>query len=177
MYPVRSHLSVATCALVLVVPVVGGAALGGLWSGVVATVAGFVAYDLLFIPPYGTFTVGAGQNWVALAVYAVVVLLVGALVASLQAARDHARRRELEARHLYDLTDLLIADKPVPELLQSIVTTIHREYDGRWAAVLLPEDGQLAVAALAGGPLSEDDLRRASPAPGRPESLRADPAG
>ena len=177
MAPVRSHLSVATSALVLVVPVVAGAALGGGWSGAVATVAGFVAYDLVFIPPYGTLTVGAAQNWVALGVYAVVVLLVGGLVASLQAARAQARRQELEARHLYDLTDLLIGDKPVPDLLQSIVDTLHREYGSRWAAVLLPDGGSLTVAALAGGPLSDDDLRHASPLPGRPESLRADPAG
>lgn len=177
MLPLRAHLSVATPALVLVVPVVAGAALGGIRSGAVATVAGFAAYDLVFIPPYGTFSVGAAQNWAALGVYVVVVLLVGGLVASLQAARGHARRQELEARHLYDLTDLLIGDKPVPDLLQSIVDTLHREYGGRWAAVLLPEGDALTVAALAGGPLSDDDLRHASPLPGRPESLRADPAG
>lgn len=177
MAPARAHLSVATSALVLVVPVVAGAAVGGIWSGAVATVAGFVAYDLVFIPPYGTFTVGAGQNWVALGVYVAVVLLVGGLVASLQAARAHARQQELESRRLYELAELLNGDRPVPDLLQSIVDSLQRTYGARWAAVLLPEGDALAVAALAGAPPSGDDLLRASPLPGRAESLRADPAG
>jgi K+-sensing histidine kinase KdpD len=177
MYPVRTHLSAATPALVLVVPVVAGAAVGGLWSGVVATVAGFLAYDLIFIPPYGTLEVGAAENWAALAVYAAVVLVVGALVATMRRARRDARRRELEARRLYHLSELLLGDSAAPDLLQSIVSTIHGESGGRWAAVLLPDGDSLTVAALAGGPLSEEDLRHISPLPGRPESLRHDSAG
>ncbi|HEY1734178.1 MAG TPA: DUF4118 domain-containing protein, partial [Acidimicrobiales bacterium] len=62
MVPARDHLSIATCALVLVVPVVGGVAVGGLAAGLVAVVAGFVAYDVLFIPPYDTLSVGQAQN-------------------------------------------------------------------------------------------------------------------
>jgi two-component system sensor histidine kinase KdpD len=177
MEPLRAHLSAATPALVLVVPVVAGAAVGGLWSGLVATVAGFLAYDLLYLPPYGTLKVGAAENWVALGVYAAVVLVVGVLVAPMRRAHHAARRRELEARRLYHLSELLLGDSSAPDLLQSIVSTIHNEWGGRWAAVLLSDGDTLSVAALAGGSPSDEELRHISPLPGRPESLRHDPAG
>src|SRR5271155_2285678 len=87
MVPLRTHLSLATPALVLVVPVLAGVAVGGLASGIVAAAAGFVSFDVFFIPPYGTFTVGAAQNWTALAVYVVAMLIVARMVSFLQQTR------------------------------------------------------------------------------------------
>ncbi len=92
MFPVRSHLSVATTALVLVVPVVAGVVVGGLIGGLVAVAAGFLLYDVVFIPPYYTLSVGAAQNWVALGVYAVVMVLVTQVVAGLGSTRKEAQR-------------------------------------------------------------------------------------
>ncbi len=174
MVPARHHLSIATPALVLVVPVVAGVAVGGLAAGVVAVAAGFLAYDLLFVPPYGSLTVGAGENWVALGVYAVVMLVVARVVVFLQRARAEARRNEEATQRLYALSDLLIGDKPGTELLQQIVDTVHQAFRPRWVAALLPENGSLAVAATAGEPLTEAELAELTPVPGRPASLRPD---
>jgi two-component system sensor histidine kinase KdpD len=87
MLPIRSHLGVATSALVLVIPVVIGVVVGGLLAGVVATVTGFLAYDLVFIPPYYTLAVGASQNWVALGVYVLMTVMITQVVARLDPAR------------------------------------------------------------------------------------------
>jgi two-component system, OmpR family, sensor histidine kinase KdpD len=175
MVPARDHLSIATCALVLVVPVVGGVAVGGLPAGLVAVVAGFVAYDVLFIPPYDTLSVGQAQNWVALAVYVVVMLVVARVVVFLQRARADARRQADATERLYVLSDLLIGDRPVTDLLQQVVTTIHDAFGPRWVAALLPEsldDDRLTLAATAGQPLSAEELADLSPTPGRPAQLR-----
>ena len=64
MLPLRAHLSVATPALVLVVPVVAGVTIGGLGAGITSVAAGFVVYDLAFVSPYYTITVGTVHNWV-----------------------------------------------------------------------------------------------------------------
>src|SRR5579863_5994945 len=72
----RRHLAVATAGLVLVLPVVVGVVLGGLLAGAVAVVAGFFAFDVLFIPPYDRLSVGAAANWVALVVYVIVMAIV-----------------------------------------------------------------------------------------------------
>ena len=180
MVPARDHLSIATCALVLVVPVVGGVAVGGLPAGLVAVVAGFLAYDVLFIPPYDTLSVGQAQNWVALVVYVVVMLVVARVVVFLQRARADARRQADATERLYVLSDLLIGDRPVTDLLQQVVTTIHDAFGPRWVAALLPasrDDERLTLAATAGQPLSAEELADLSPTAGRPAQLRspADP--
>lgn len=177
MVQVRPHLSVATAALVLVVPVVAGVAVGGLLSGVAAVAAGFIAFDILFIPPYGTLTVGAVQNWAALGVYAVVMLIVARVFAFLQRARLDARRDEDATRRLYELSDLLIGDQPVTGVLQAIADTIHRAFGADWVAVLIPDDaagdGELRVAATAGAS-PPSDAAKLAPMRGRPESVRGD---
>jgi two-component system sensor histidine kinase KdpD len=171
MAPFRSHVSVATSALVLVVPVVIGVVAGGFVSGAVAVVAGFFVYDVVFIPPYGTLDVGAASNWVALVVYVVVMFLVASVVSRLDDARSQARRRETEIRRLFELTDLLIGEKPVPELLALIVATVHEAFGLRSVVLLLPSGSHLEVAAAAGEPLTGDELSRIAPSPGTPARL------
>lgn len=183
MVPVRAHITVATAALVLVVPVVAGVAVGGIVSGVVAVGAGFIAFDVLFIPPFGTLDVGAAENWTALGVYAVVMLIVARVVAYLRRARIEARRNEDATRRLYEVSDLLIGDQPVAGVLQAIATTMHDAFEATWVAVLIPSPppvgdagpaapggSELAVAATSGA-VPGDDLARLVPLPGRPERM------
>lgn len=156
MLPLRSSLSVATDGLVLVVPVVSGVVIGGLGAGIVAVVAGFLAYDLVFIPPYGTLAVGVGQNWVALVVYVVVLVLVAAVVADQRHARAEAYRREIETRRLFELSEALVVDGP--GLYQQIVDAVAGTFHPTWVALLLPADGALAVAAHAGAAAPSEQL-------------------
>ena len=74
--PFRSHLSTAIPALLFVLPALVGVVVGGFVPGVVGALGGFLFYDYLFLPPYNTLTVRSPQNWVALAVYLAVVLVV-----------------------------------------------------------------------------------------------------
>ena len=62
--PLRSHLSIATAALVLVIPVVAGVIVGGFPAGVTSVAAGFLVYDFGFVPPYNTLDGRGAQNWV-----------------------------------------------------------------------------------------------------------------
>ncbi|HUY22393.1 MAG TPA: ATP-binding protein [Acidimicrobiales bacterium] len=173
MVPLRSHVSIATTALVLVVPVVTGVVVGGFAAGVVGVVTGFLVYDLVFIPPYYTLSVGATENWVALGVYAAVMVLVASLVARLDAARAEAGQREQGIQRLFELTDLLIEDRPLPEVLELIVSTVHDAFGLRSVALVLPVGSKLDVVASAGEPISDAELRRVAPAPGVPTSLGA----
>ncbi|HEV7535220.1 MAG TPA: ATP-binding protein [Acidimicrobiia bacterium] len=93
--PFRSDLTVATAALVLVVPVVLGVAVGGFPAVPFGVVAGFLAFDFVFIPPYNTFYVTEWEDWVSLVVYAIVGCTVGVVVAQLGRARREADRARL----------------------------------------------------------------------------------
>jgi two-component system sensor histidine kinase KdpD len=173
LFPFRSHLSVATAGLVLVVPVVAGVVIGGFVGGLVGLTAGFVVYDVVFIPPYYSLRVGTADNWAALGVYAVVMVLVAQVVARLGSTRKEAQRRAEEARRLFELSELLVGDKATADQFETIVTTVRLAFDLPSAALLVPRDDRLQVVASTGEPLSEDDLGRLAPSSGRPVSLGA----
>ena len=167
MVPLRTHLSVATTALVLVVPVVVGVVVGGFAAGGFAVVSGFLVFDYVFIPPYYTFNVGSAENWTALIVYAAVMLLVASVVSRLDKAQSEAGMpREETISRLFELTDLLIEDRPLPEVLELIVSTVQRAFGLRSVALLLPAGGRLEVVASAGEKMSADELRQVAPVPG-----------
>ncbi len=171
MLPFRSHLSIATTALILVVPVVIGVVIGGFVAGAFSVVAGFLVYDFFFVPPYLTLWVGAPQNWAALGVYVVVMLPVARVVDRMNVARSNERRQGKEIRELFELSDLLVEDKPLDVLLSIIVTTLAETFGSRQVALFLPENERLRIVASAGEPLGEEDLQRILPAEGTAVTL------
>lgn len=177
MAPFRAHLSIATAALVLVVPVVVAVIAGGFAAGAASVAAGFVVYDYGFVPPYGRLTVGRGEDWVALAVYAVVMLLVSTVVARLESARSEAQDRTTEARRLFELSELLVEDRTFEDLLKTIVDTVRTAFEVPGVAVLVPEGGRLEVAASAGEPFGPGELGALEPQSGVPVSLDTPPLG
>ena len=79
--PFQDDLARATKALLLVVPVVGAAALGGRVPAYVAAAAATVAFSLS-LPPIGSVRVAVTEDVVALAVFVAVAVVVSTLVAS-----------------------------------------------------------------------------------------------
>jgi two-component system sensor histidine kinase KdpD len=165
MLALRSHLSIATVGLVLVVPVVVGVVIGGAVPGAVAIVAGVLVYDVLFIPPYGTLSIGRPEDWVALGVYAAVMGLVTRVTNDLWRAEEVARSRTDEADRLLVVSELLVSDRPVPELVELIVTSAAAQFGASSVVLLLPResDGKLEAVATAGEPLTTDELARLIP--------------
>ncbi len=166
MIPLRSHLSAATDGLILIIPVVAGVVSGGFGAGVVSVIAGFLVYDFVFTPPYYTPWVGSAENWVAPGVYLVVMLLVARVVAGMAAARLETARQKDAIRKLFELSNLLVGDKPLAELLGLIVSTLRDAFELRTVAVLLPASGRLEIAASAGEPLDQPELDLVGPAVG-----------
>jgi two-component system sensor histidine kinase KdpD len=174
MLPIRSHISVSTAALVLVIPVVVGSAIGGIKAGVSSVIAGFLVYDYGYIPPYKTLDVGTPQNWTALGVYVIVMLLVASVVASLDSSRHEAQRGGEAAHHLSELSEHLVGDRPVDDLLETIVSAVHSVFEIPGVSLLILDEGALKVVASAGENLSEEELTRLSPQSGQPISIGTD---
>lgn len=150
MLPLRPHLSVATSALVLVIPVVVGVAAGGLIAGLVCVTAGFLAYDVLFIPPYGTLSVGSLQNWVALIVYVVVMVAVAQLVSNLDRARSATQQRADNARLLFELSEMLLRDLEPARFNQGIVDELRLAFELEGAELFLSSGDRLSRVASSG---------------------------
>jgi two-component system sensor histidine kinase KdpD len=177
--PFRAHLSTTIPALVFVLPVLVGTVVGGLLPGVVGALGGFLVYDLFFLPPYNTLTVRSAEDWTALGVYAVVVLVVSQVVAKLRSAREEAERRTQESERLYDLSQTLIGDLTLSELLTHMVATVQTVFAPRWTALVLPatdpsdrgSTAALEVAASAGKPLTPEDVASVTSGGGQARSL------
>lgn len=178
MVPLRGHLSIAIAALILVVPVVVGVATGGFLAGVVSVAVGFLTYNYFFIPPYGTLQVGAAENWAVLVVYAVVMIPVARVVANMITARAEAQQRGVQLRRLLDVSSRLIEDRPVDELLRTVVEALRDIVDARQVTLLMPRDGTLEIAAGAGEPLTARDRADIRPLAGQiTSSVAASGAG
>src|SRR5436305_885846 len=99
--PLRGDVTQATPALLLVVPVVVAAVLGGRLAALVVAVLAAGAFNLAFIPPYWNPRVGVVDDGVALAVFLAVALTTGTLVAQSAERRQAAEQlaEELQAAH------------------------------------------------------------------------------
>jgi two-component system sensor histidine kinase KdpD len=114
MLPLRAHLSLATIALVFVIPVVAGVVIGGRPAGLISVAGGFLVYNLAFIPPYWTLAISQAQHWAVLVAYVVIMLLVTEVVVRLEQARVAAQTREANAQHLFEMSEVLLGDKSIP---------------------------------------------------------------
>jgi two-component system sensor histidine kinase KdpD len=136
------RVSTTTAALAFVLAVTAAVLLGGPPAGVAASILSFLALNYFFTPPVGTFSVRKTQDLVALVVFVVVSLVVGALVSRATAQRHRAERREREARLLQHLGTRLISGETAEKVLESFggalvdLTAVdryevHMEPDGR----------------------------------------------
>ncbi|HUR23213.1 MAG TPA: DUF4118 domain-containing protein, partial [Acidimicrobiales bacterium] len=100
--PLRDNLGRATPALLMVLAVVAAGLAGGERASVVTAVAAAAAFNLVFIPPYLTLKVTAGEDWVALGVFLAVAVAVGVLMTAQVERRRAAEAREADLARLYD---------------------------------------------------------------------------
>jgi two-component system, OmpR family, sensor histidine kinase KdpD len=125
--PLREDLGRATPALLMVLAVVGAGLAGGVRASVVTAVVAAAAYNLVFIPPYLTLKVTAGEDWVALGVFLAVALAVGLLMTAQVDRRRGAEAREADLARLYDQLrasaaerDRLLADASRAQVLERV---------------------------------------------------------
>ncbi len=144
--PNRDRLNSVTVALSYLVIVLAGATYGGLGPGVFTSIVGFLTFNFFFLPPYGTFVVGAPQDVVALFVFLIVAGVTSELVGRLRDREREARRRAIESETLSRLSTELIADVTLDTALATVAEQVARVFDLTSAALLLPDDaGTLRV--------------------------------
>jgi Domain of unknown function (DUF4118) len=99
--PLRSGVSAANLALVLVLVVLGIAVMGGRSAGLVAGVVTALSFDYFLTAPYGSFSIHRRDDVVTTVLLAVVGVLGGELVerARRSTADARARRAELDRFH------------------------------------------------------------------------------
>ena len=127
----RDHLGLPSVLLLYLLVVVVVSAIGGIWPALATAVAGFLLANWYFTPPLYTFTIGEGENLLALAIFLIVAGTVSGLVwlAARRAAEGQRARAEAET------LARLAGTSTVDELLEAIrltfaldgVTLWHRD--------------------------------------------------
>ena len=137
--PARSSIDGSPAALVLVVPVAVGVAIGGFPVAPVGVITGFLAFDFFFIPPYDTLRVATAEQWVSLAAYTAVALIVGGVVAQVQRARAEAEERESEVLLLYELARTVSDSDGLEAALRAVAQLARLRLNLATVAILLSE--------------------------------------
>lgn len=170
MLPLRGHLGAASPALVLVLPVLVAVSLGGFAPGAFVAGCGFLVYDWCFVTPYSTLNVSRPEDWVALGIYLVVVLVGARLLDARQTAVAMAVSREAQISRLLAVSDHLIGEQSLARLLGIVAETVHTTFSTRWVVVLLPGEHGLEVAGTA-GTLTGEELSAVTAEEGIPQAL------
>ncbi len=94
------ELGLQTVLLLFLLMAVGVGLIGGVLPSVVAAVAGFLLANWYLTPPVGTWTIGSADDLVALVVFLIVAVVVGALVGISTRQSADARRARAQAEAL-----------------------------------------------------------------------------
>jgi two-component system sensor histidine kinase KdpD len=116
--------SEVTAASLYMLAVVTSAALGGLWSGIGASVLAFLGLNFFFTEPRNTFRVGKTEDLVALIVFLIVAVIVGTLLARAWEERDRATRRERETHLLNYFASKLLSGEPLARVLNDFASAL-----------------------------------------------------
>ena len=111
-------------ASMFVLAVVAASVFGGIWAGIASSLIGFLALNYFFTEPLHTLRVHNRDDVVALAVFLVVALLVGWVVARAVAERDRATRREREARLLHLFATKALSGEPLERMLDDLAASL-----------------------------------------------------
>lgn len=132
--------------------------------GAVDVVVGFLVYDYVFIPPYYTLSVGASQNWVALGVYATVMLIVSKVVSDLQSAKRQADRAKEETRRLLEFSQELIGQRSPMTVAKTTANALFEVFNLDSIVISTPErEGSFKIMVEIGDPI--DPVVRSSITP------------
>lgn len=121
MIPLRTSLSLSSVLLAFLLAVVAVSAVGGLWPGLVGSIAASLVVNWFFTPPIYTLTIAEAENIVALIVFVGVAMTVSWLVSAAARRRAQADRARSEAQFLAGMAGTLIGSSdPLPELLEGL---------------------------------------------------------
>jgi two-component system sensor histidine kinase KdpD len=98
---VGSHVNAATVSLALLLNVLFIATRWGSLPALAASILAMLCFNFFFLPPLGTFTIAATDNWVALVAFLVTAITAGQLSASAKRRAEEAEAGKREIERLY----------------------------------------------------------------------------
>jgi two-component system sensor histidine kinase KdpD len=117
-YPLKSIAPVVSLSVVYLPAVLLIAANWGLALGLLTSIASALAFNFFHLPPTGKFTLADSRNWVALAAFVLVALVVSAMAELARTRAIEAERRRREADLAATLARELLAGEHTQDALR-----------------------------------------------------------
>jgi K+-sensing histidine kinase KdpD len=102
LFTFTSHINATTVALALLLVVLFVATWQGARPAVAASVLAVLCFNFFFLPPFGTLTVDAWDNWIALVAFLITAITVGQLSAQAKRRTEEADAGRREIERLYE---------------------------------------------------------------------------
>ena len=138
--PFREGQSHTLVAFLFLVPVIAASWLGGAVPGIAAAVVSSAAFNVGFLPPYGTFSFERTEYLVAFLAFLTMSVVISWLVGVARDRAIAAEDREAEVRLLFDLSHVLVSERAegltvalarVAERLGFVMATVREPVDAR----------------------------------------------
>ena len=138
----KAHIALAYLLVVLV-----GSAAGGGLLGVALSIAAFVCFNYLFLPPYATLVIADPLDWLVLVAFLVTGIVAAQLLSRAQQRAELARRRAQEVERLASLGAETLNVGRAEDALGAIANVIRGALGVARCEILVPGDQPAAPAA------------------------------
>jgi two-component system sensor histidine kinase KdpD len=152
----------ATVALGFLLLILLVATSWGLEESIVSSIAAALCFNYFFLPPIGTWTIAAAENWVALFTFLVTSIVASQLSARARNRTAEAIRHQNETERLYSLSrTILLTSGRADEVAQEIISSVRQIFAVPWAALYL-RDSDSIFGGDQGAGLAVDQIREVS---------------
>ena len=100
--PFRQYLNPTEVSLTLLLIVLLSATLFGSRAGLAASIAGILAFNFFFLPPFYTLSISDPENWVAFGAFIITALIAGQLSGYARRRAEESESRQMKIEGLYD---------------------------------------------------------------------------
>jgi len=98
---IGTHVNAATVSLALLLTVLFIATRWGSAPALATSIVAMLCFNFFFLPPLGTFTIAATDNWIALIAFLITAITAGQLSASAKRRAEEAEAGKREIERLY----------------------------------------------------------------------------
>ena len=141
--PGRDVFAKGQWALLYLLVILLVASIAGAGPAILAAVLAFFAWNFFFLPPYQTLQVHEPKDWLALAAFLLVGVIVGLQAARMKEREARALARERETAVLNRLSAAVVSQTSTEDMAESCLTEVAAALGSGSATLFLPHDGRL----------------------------------
>jgi K+-sensing histidine kinase KdpD len=140
-----NRLGQGVIALLYLVPIGWCTVRWGQIAGISAALTAALSFDFLFIPPYGTFTIGSIEGWLLLFLF--IAAAIG-VVGRIQSMLSEGQNRERKATFLYEMIVAIANQQTREGIARAIANQFQQKYLAELVQVGLKGRGKLSPVGI-----------------------------